>query len=325
MRLPFGGAKGGIKVNPRELSATELMRMTRRFTSALGENIGPDFDIPAPDVGTNAQIMDWMMDTYLNTHQSASRQGLAHVVTGKSVCCGGSEGREKATGQGVCFVLLELLPEFRLAPQGLRLSLLGFGNVGSNTALALGAHGAKLVAVMDQSGAIAATDGLPIEALCEYAGKTGGVKGFSAPGIKNVDREDFYKTSVDVFIPAALERMVDSQVANWLDCRIVAEAGNGPVTPEAAKILEGRGIALLPAILCNAGGVTVSYLEWVQNKVGVHWDVERVDQELQKTIVLAARRVRLAAHQYDVSLSNAAFAVAVEHISRSYKQRGIFP
>ncbi|HTV49232.1 MAG TPA: Glu/Leu/Phe/Val dehydrogenase [Phycisphaerae bacterium] len=325
MRLPFGGAKGGIKVNPRELSGNELMRMTRRFTAALGDNIGPDFDIPAPDVGTNAQIMDWMMDTYLNTHQSASRQGLMNVVTGKSVCCGGSEGREKATGQGICFVLLELLPEFRLRPEGLRLSLLGFGNVGSHTALALGARGAKLVAVMDQSGAITAQDGLPVGELSDYAAKTGGVKGFSAPGVQVINREEFYKTPVDVFIPAALERMVDSQVAKWLNCRVVAEGGNGPVTPEAATILKNRDIVLLPAILCNAGGVTVSYLEWVQNKVGVHWDVERVDQELQKTIVLAARRVRLAAHQYDVDLSTAAFAVAVEHISRSYKQRGIFP
>jgi glutamate dehydrogenase (NAD(P)+) len=325
MRLPFGGAKGGVKVNPRELSTAELMRMTRRFTAALGDNIGPEFDIPAPDVGTNAQIMDWMMDTYLNTHQSATRQGLGHVVTGKSVSCGGSEGREKATGQGLCFVLRELLPEFRLQPQGLRVSLLGFGNVGSHAALALSALGAKLMAVMDQSGALAAPDGLPIEPLCAYAAKTGGINGFTAPGVKKVDRQEFYQMPVDVFIPAALERMVDSQVANWLNCRIVAEGGNGPVTPDAARILKNRNIALLPAILCNAGGVTVSYLEWVQNKVGVHWDIDRVDQELQKTIVMAARRVRLAAHQYDCDLSTAAFAVALEHISRSYKQRGIFP
>ncbi len=325
MRLPFGGAKGGIKVDPRALSVPELMRMTRRFTSALGGNIGPEIDIPAPDVGTNAQIMDWMMDTYMNTHQEGRQQGLLNVVTGKSIGCGGSEGREKATGQGLCYVLLELLPEFRLKAAGLRFSILGFGNVGSYTAQALAAQGAKLIAVMDHSAALRSVAGLPIQELCQHVRKTGGVAKFQAAGVEAIDREAFYRTEVDVFIPAALERMVNSQVAQWLNAAVVAEGGNGPVTPEGAEILRQRGIALLPAILCNAGGVTVSYLEWVQNKAGVHWELDLVDRELQKTVVLAARRVRLAAHQYDTDLSTAAFCVAVEHLSRAYRQRGIFP
>ena len=324
-RLPFGGAKGGVAVDPAALSPEELMRLTRRFTSALGDNIGPEFDIPAPDAGTNAQIMDWMMDTYLNTHQSGNRLGLMHVVTGKSLACGGSEGREKATGQGLCYVLLELLPEFRLKPEGLRFSLLGFGKVGAHAAAALAGHGAKLIAVMDSSGALAAPTGLPVEALRRHASRTGGIAGFSAPGVSAVGREEFYRTAVDVFIPAALERMVDTEVAAWLDCRIVAEGGNGPVTTEALDLLQRRGIAVLPAILCNAGGVIVSYLEWVQNKAGVHWELARVDRELRKTIVLAARRVRLAAHQYETDLVTAAYCVAVDHLTRSYQQRGIFP
>ena len=325
MRLPFGGAKGGIKVDPRQLSPTELMRMTRRFTSALGGNIGPEIDIPAPDVGTNAQIMDWMMDTYLNTHQEGRQQGMLHVVTGKSVGCGGSEGREKATGQGLCYVLLELLPEFRLKPAGLRLGILGFGNVGSHTAQALAAHGAKLISVMDHTCALRNIHGLPIPELRRHVQQTGALAGFTASGLEVIDRESFYRTEVDVFIPAALERMIDEAEGKWINARVIAEGGNGPVTPAGAEVLRQRDIALLPAILCNAGGVTVSYLEWVQNKAGVHWELSRVDRELQQTIVLAARRVRLAAHQYDTDLPTAAFCVAVEHVTRAYKQRGIFP
>jgi glutamate dehydrogenase (NAD(P)+) len=329
MRLPYGGAKGGVKVDPRALSATELMRMTRRFTSALGNAIGPDHDIPAPDVGTNAQIMDWMMDTYVNTQGEAGRQGMKHVVTGKSIACGGSEGREKATGQGLCYVLLELLPELKLAPQGLQFSLLGFGNVGSHTAMILQGHGAKLMAVADHSAAIRSKTGIDAVELAAHTAKTGIIKGFvpasAATQIEVIDRDAFYSTPVDVFIPAALERMVDVEVAKRLNCKVMAEGGNGPATPEAEELLLQRGVAILPAILCNAGGVTVSYLEWVQNKAGIHWDLERVDTELKKTIVSASRRVRSAAQQYKVNLQVAAYCSAIEHIAHCYQARGIFP
>ena len=329
MRLPFGGAKGGITVDPRALSPAELMRMTRRFTSALGGAIGPDHDIPAPDVGTNAQIMDWMMDTYVNTQGEAGRQGMKHVVTGKSIACGGSEGRAKATGQGVCYVLLELLPELKLAPQGLRLSVLGYGNVGSNTATLMQAAGAKLMAAADHSGAVRSQTGIDAVDLAAYTARKGCIAGYvpgkGAADLEWVDREAFYRTPVDVFIPAALERMVDAQVAQWLNCKVLAEGGNGPTTPEAEALLQERGVVILPAILCNAGGVTVSYFEWVQNKEGIHWDLQRVDAQLKATILAAARRVRDAARQYNVDLQTAAYCVAIDHIIKCYQARGIFP
>lgn len=325
MQLPFGGAKGGVKVNTRGLSSNELMRLTRRFTSALGNHIGPDHDIPAPDVGTNSQIMDWMMDTYINTHTDGAHQGMIHVVTGKSVGCGGSEGREKATGQGICYVLSELLPEVGLQMSKLRFSLLGFGNVGAYTAKTLCAEGARFIAVMDHAGALSHPDGLPTDALHQYVIEHGSIAGFKSAGTRELSPEEFYRQPTDVFIPAALERMIDEEKANWLDCKLLAEGGNGPTTPAGAEILRRRGITVLPAILCNAGGVTVSYLEWVQNKMGVHWELAQVDRELHRMIVPAARRVRDAAHRYGVDLSTAAFGVAVEHLTDSYLRRGIFP
>jgi glutamate dehydrogenase (NAD(P)+) len=335
MRLPYGGAKGGVRVNARELSHAELMRLTRRFTAALGDTIGPDHDIPAPDVGTNSQIMDWMMDTYLNTHEGVAKQGLRSVVTGKSIPCGGSEGREKATGQGIVYVLQELLPEFSISIDGMRFSVLGYGNVASNAAIILQGLGANLVAVMDHTGAMRTInpDGrIDAVDLAKYVAETGAIKGYMEHAsvkattlLEAVDAENFYKTPVDVFIPAALERMVTRQVAEWLNCRVLAEGGNGPCTPEADQLLGYRNVAILPAILCNAGGVTVSYLEWVQNRGGVRWELERVDAELKKTIVNAARRVRLAAHQYSIDMGTAAYVVAIDHLVKAYVARGIFP
>ena len=323
MRLPFGGAKGGVKVDPRALSSAELMRLTRRFTAALGDTIGPDYDIPAPDVGTNSQIMDWMMDTYLNTHEGVARQNLRHVVTGKSLPCGGSEGREKATGQGIVYVLQELLPEFHIPIKGMRFSVLGYGNVASHAATILQSLGATLVGVMDHTGAIRGE--IDAQHLADHVKSHGSIKGYAAPGMASVDRETFYKTPVDVFIPAALERMVTKEVAGWLNCKVLAEGGNGPCTPEADTLLQYRNIALLPAILCNAGGVTVSYLEWVQNKAGVKWELDRVDTELKTTIVNAARRVRLAAAHYKIDMRTAAYLVAIDHLNKAYLARGIFP
>jgi glutamate dehydrogenase (NAD(P)+) len=333
MRLPYGGAKGGVKVNPRELSPTELMRLTRRFTAALGDTIGPEHDIAAPDVGTNAQIMDWMMDTYLNTHEGVAKQALRGVVTGKSVACGGSEGRDKATGQGIVYVLQELLPEFLINIQGMRFSLLGFGNVGSHTAILLQSLGAKLTAVMDYTGALGAAENSSLDAedLAAHVARTGGIKGYTPAtqsavhGPQHLTAEAFYQTGVDVFIPAALERMITPSIAAMLNCRVLAEGGNGPCTPEADIVLHQHNIAVLPAILCNAGGVTVSYLEWVQNRAGVRWDLRRVDTELKNTIVNAARRVSLAAHQYAIDLGTAAYVVAIDHLTKAYLQRGIFP
>jgi len=212
---------------------------------------------------------------------------------------------------------------------------LGFGNVASNAAVILQGLGAKLVAVMDHTGAMrTATADAAFDAvdLAKHVAATGSIAGYldkrpikTSGFFEPVDAENFYKTPVDVFIPAALERMVTKQVAEWLNCRVLAEGGNGPCTPQADTLLQYRNIAILPAILCNAGGVTVSYLEWVQNKSGVRWELERVDAELKKTIVNAARRVRLAAHQYSVDMSTAAYVVAIDHIAKAYVARGIFP
>jgi glutamate dehydrogenase (NAD(P)+) len=335
MRLPYGGGKGGVKVNARELSQTELMRLTRRFTSALGDTIGPDYDIPAPDVGTNAQIMDWMMDTYLNTHEGINKQGLRSVVTGKSIPCGGSEGREKATGQGIVYVLQELLPEFLINMEGMRFSVLGFGNVGSNAAIILQGLGAKLTAVMDHSGAFrtSTADGA-IDAvdLARHVTETGAINGYlnkknikAQAHLEAVDRENFYKTPVDLFIPAALERMVNKEVAGWLNCRVLAEGGNGPCTPEAEQVLSYRNIANLPAILCNSGGVTVSYFEWVQNQEGLLWDSDEVNLRLQKIMVRAFHEMVETMRKHHVPPRAGAMILAVGRVAEATLVRGLFP
>jgi glutamate dehydrogenase (NAD(P)+) len=266
-------------------------------------------------------------------HSGLGKAGIRSVVTGKSIPCGGSEGREKATGQGIVYVLQELLPEFSISLEGMRFTTLGYGNVASNAAIILQSLGAKLVGVKDHTGAVrtAQADGaIDANDLARHVIANGSIKGYGNTKalkgtLEHVNDEQFYRTPCDVFIPAALERMVTKQVAEWLDCKVLAEGGNGPCTPEADTLLQYRNIAVLPAILCNAGGVTVSYLEWVQNRTGAHWELERVDAELKKTISNAARRVRLAAHQYTIDMSTAAYVVAIEHISKAYAARGIFP
>ncbi len=324
VRLPFGGAKGGVKVSPREVSTDELMRITRRFTSALGDNIGPDYDIPAPDVGTNAQTMAWMADTWSNLHEPHRRlQGRA-VVTGKPVEYGGSYGRDKATGQGLVFVLDELLPEmgFKRYEQ-MTFSLVGYGNVGSWTGRLLAERGAKLLAVLDHTGAIHSRNGLDANALARHVEETGGVIGF--PNAEAISQDDFYQLQVDMLIPAALEQMITPAIARQLNCRIIAEGANAPTVPAAERYLVDQGVTILPAILCNSGGVTVSYFEWRQNRQVEQWDPKRVDDELQREMTMAARRVKLAAHRYGCGLRTAAYAAALEHIARVYQLRGIFP
>lgn len=322
VQVPFGGAKGGIKVNPRSLSRDEVMRMTRRFTSALGSNIGPEYDIPAPDVGTNAQMMAWIADTYINITTSG-RVGGKGVVTGKPLEFGGSNGREKATGQGVVYVLEELLPELGLDISQINYSLIGYGNVGSWTGKLLSRHGAKLKTVMDHTGAIYSDRGIDAEGLARHVADFGGVKGFE--GVDTIDEETFYKTAVDVFIPAALEQMVDLPQAEWLNCKVLAEAANAPTTPAGERYLMEKGVAILPAALCNAGGVTVSYFEWKQNRQAETWDLDHVDSQLRKHMVAAAQRVKSAAKRFQCDMRTAAYCAALEHIDSVYNIRGIFP
>jgi glutamate dehydrogenase (NAD(P)+) len=322
-RLPLGGAKGGVQVDPRTFSQDELMRLTRRFTSALGDNIGPDHDIAAPDVGTNAQTMAWMADTYVNFTQSTKRWTGQAVVTGKPIAFGGSFGREKATGQGVVFVLEELLGELNLSLDKISFSVLGYGNVGSWAGRLLSKLGARMVAVLDHSGAVRNEKGINAVALAQHVEKHGGISGYgeAAP----IDGEQFYRTSVDVLIPAALEQMIDEEHAEMIDCKVVAEAANAPTTPAGERVLLDKGVAILPAILCNAGGVVVSYLEWKQNRHAETWDVTLVDHYLRQHMSAAATRVREAAQRYGCDLRKAAYCAALENIDKVYRVRGIFP
>lgn len=323
MRLPLGGAKGGVQVDPRKLSPGELMRLTRRFTSALGANIGPDHDVPAPDMGTNAQIMAWMADTYINFGDANRRWLGMSVVTGKPLEFGGSMGREKATGQGLVFVLQELLPELGIPLKDMTFSLVGYGNVGSWTGKLLAERGSKLKAVMDHTGAIRSDSGIEPLALAQHVEKTGGVAGYAKADA--IDTETFYRTQVDVFIPAALEQMIDLPQAQLLNCRVLAEAANAPTTPPAERFLLEKGVSVLPAILCNSGGVTVSYFEWKQNRQAETWDTDTVDTHLKKHMFAAAQRVKLAVHRYGCDMRTAAYCAALENIGKVYRTRGIFP
>lgn len=322
-RLPLGGGKGGVKVKPSDLSANELMRLTRRFTSALGENIGPDYDIPAPDVGTGAQTMAWMADTYMNLCEPSRRLGGHSVVTGKPPEFGGSEGREKATGQGLVYILDELLDELRIDITQMTYSVIGFGNVGSWTAKLLKQRGAKLLAVLDHTGAIRSDKGLDTFALAAHVATHGGVRGY--PEADVINESDFYLTPVDVFIPAALEQMITPEIARTLNCKVLVEGANAPVTPPADQVLAERGIPVLPAVLCNSGGVTVSYFEWKQNRQAESWPLSAVDNELRRVMVAAAERVKIAAQRFKCDLRTAAYCTALEHIGTVYQLRGIFP
>jgi glutamate dehydrogenase (NAD(P)+) len=322
-RLPFGGAKGALRIDPRAVSKDELMRVTRRLTSALGDNIGPDYDIPAPDVGTNAQVMAWMADTYINFAESSSRVTARGVVTGKPLEFGGSAGREKATGQGLVYVLDALLPGMNIELDKVSCSLIGYGNVGSWTARLLQQRGTTLKAVMDHTGAILNETGIDAEALAEHVKSTGGVHGFAdATAINN---ETFYSTPVDLFIPAALEQMVDLEHAERMQCKVLVEGANAPTTPRAERYLLEKGVEVLPAILCNAGGVTVSYFEWKQNRQSETWDEELVDERLKKIMTRSAERVLKMSKRLNCNMRIASYASAIEHIDKVYELRGVFP
>ena len=322
--IPYGGAKGGIKCDPRSLSKDELMRVTRRFVAAIAQQIGPDYDIPAPDVGTNAQVMAWFADTYMSVTE---KQDAIAVVTGKPIEFGGSLGREKATGQGVIDVLQEMLPEVGMEIRGHTCSLIGYGNVGSWAGKLWHERGGKVVAVMDHTGAVANPQGLDAIALDDYVREKGGVAGFEKTphGAQKITEDEFYSTKVHVFIPAALEQMITADKARMINCKIVAEAANAPTTPEGERILMEKGVEILPAILCSAGGVTVSYFEWVQNKTHQYWDLEKVDEELNRHMVKAAHKVQQARKRFGVDLRTAAYIAALDRLGKAYKCRGIFP
>ncbi|MEM9038000.1 MAG: Glu/Leu/Phe/Val dehydrogenase [Actinomycetota bacterium] len=321
MRLPLGGGKGGVQVDPRALSPDELRRLTRRFISGIGTFIGPHVDVPAPDVGTNAQIMAWMADTYVNT--GGDRFAGRAVVTGKPIEMGGAPGREQATGQGLVEVLRCLVPSFGVDLTEATYAVVGYGNVGSWVARLLDRDGATLRSVLDHTGAIGDEDGLDAWELARHVAATGGVAGF--PGATAIDTDEFWRSDVDVMIPAALEQMITEREAGLIRAGIVAEGANAPTTPAGERVLADRGIAVLPAILCNAGGVTVSYHEWRQNLAAETTRLDDIDGWLRETMQAACERVLAVAKRHDCDLRTAAYADALDHLATVYAQRGIFP
>ena len=322
--IPFGGAKGGISFDPTVLETDELERVVRRFTHALGSNIGPDHDIPAPDLGSNAQSMVWMMDTYANSTGATERQNVKRIVTGKTLETGGSPGREKATGQGVVFCLQHWADEVGFDLVGATVSIQGFGNVGSATGRILQVHGARLVAVADHGGSITDEDGIDAFELADWVREHGSVAGF--PSAMWIDDEDFWSVPTALLVPAALENQVTAEHAGRIQARVVVEAANGPTTLEAEKILAQRNIDVLPDILVNAGGVVVSYFEWLQNRSALRWDLEDVDFKLRETLWKACDAVVDIRKELEIqSRRDAAYAVALRRLQVVYKQRGIFP
>ncbi|KPK72120.1 glutamate dehydrogenase [candidate division WOR_3 bacterium SM23_60] len=323
MNIPFGGAKGGIQFDPTNCSFNEIQRITRRFTFALGSNIGPEYDIPAPDVNTNAQIMAWILDTYLSTQPPQERQRSTHVVTGKPVEAGGSLGRDKATGQGVVFCIEQWAKEKKFRLKGATYTVQGFGNVGAWAAYLMKRHGSKLLAVEDVTGAIRNESGIDADDLIAYVQKANGVKGY--PKAKPISHLDLFKTRADIFIPAALENQITAETARFLRVKVVAEGANGPTDLNGDASLWRRKIDVIPDILCNAGGVVVSYFEWLQNKRSEFWDLEEVDTKLHRKMIDAYGRVRDVAKEFKTDWRTAAYIVALQRLETVYKERGIFP
>ena len=321
--IPFGGAKGGLQIDPADYSIEELEKITRRFTFALGNNIGPEYDIPAPDVNTNPQIMAWILDTYMSTVTPNERNRCLHVVTGKPIEAGGSQGRYKATGQGIVFLIEKWAKDHAFNLKSATFTVQGFGNVGSWAARLMKKHGSKLIAVEDITGVILNKEGIDPDDLADYVEEHGGVLDY--PKAKPIDHETFFKTKADIFIPAALENQITAETAEILNVKLVAEGANGPTDPEGDKVLQRKKIDVIPDILCNSGGVIVSYFEWLQNKRSEFWDLDEVDYKLHKMIVDAYERVRDTAEKFKVDWRTAAHIVAISRLELVYKERGIFP
>lgn len=313
--LPFGGAKGGIQLDPLALSERELNAVTRRYTQNIQHILGPYRDIPAPDLGTNAQTMAWMMDEYSQIHGYT-----LPIVTGKPVEVGGSLGREEATGRGALFVLQEASKDLGLDLSRARISVQGFGNVGSWFCRLAHQAGLRVVAVADIRGAVHNSSGLDIRALVEFVSLNGSVEGF--PGGERIAPPDILEVEADVFVPAAIENVITEETARRLQARVVLEAANHPTTPEGDLVLQERGIQELPDVLVNAGGVTVSYFEWTQNIQQFDWTEERVNEELYNRIVPAYHAVSARARESGLTLREAAFDIGVERVARTALLRG---
>lgn len=319
MNLPFGGAKGGIRVNPKLLSCAEVERMTRRYTSEIHNVIGPTRDIPAPDVNTNEQIMAWMMDTY-SVNQG---QTITGVVTGKPISLGGSVGRNEATGRGLFTAGIEAAKKINLEISGAKIIVQGFGNVGRTAAKLFDGAGSQIIAVMDHTGAIFNSNGIDIAALGAYVDKEGGIKGYS--GAETLLTEEFWGLKCDIAIPAALEGQITKNNADSIKAQLIIEGANGPTTPEADDILQGKKILVVPDVLANAGGVTVSYFEWVQDFNSYFWDEEEINHRLERLMKKAFDSIWDVSVKNNTSLRTAAFIIGCSRILKSRQLRGLYP
>lgn len=322
--LPYGGAKGGIQIDPRNYSLSELERITRRFTYALGENIGPEHDIPAPDVNTNAQTMAWIADTYMSTISSSERSQNQHVVTGKPVGSGGLEGRDRATGFGV-YLCIKLYYQAKGEElKGKTFAVQGFGNVGYWASHFLNIDGARLIAVQDAHATLFNSNGISVEDLFEHSKpRKGSIEGFN--GATEIDPDEFFGLQCDILIPAALGNQITAENAPVIKAKLVAEGANGPTDHEGEKILLKNGIDIIPDILCNSGGVIGSYFEWLQNRNGELWQLEEVMEKLEKKIKQVFSNVAQEVEKRETDWRTAAYILAVARIETAYVQRGIFP
>jgi len=320
VNVPYGGAKGGIRVDPRMLSRGELERMTRRYTSEIGIIIGPTKDIPAPDVNTNEQIMAWMMDTYsMNAGNTVSG-----VVTGKPVSLGGSLGRQAATGRGLFVVACEAAVRRGLDMQGARIAIQGFGNVGGVAARLFAEAGAKIVAVQDHLATVVRDGGLDIAALLAHMGEHGTVSGFAAADTLT-EQKAFWAVDCDILVPAALEQQITTSNAHAIRASIIVEGANGPTTPAADDILHDKGVLIVPDVIANAGGVTVSYFEWVQDFSSFFWSEDEINQRLARIMREAFAVVWQLADERKVSLRTAAFIVGCTRVLQAHEMRGLYP
>ena len=318
--IPFGGAKGGIICNPKEMSKGELERMTRAYAEELTPFIGPKVDIPAPDVYTDAQTMAWIMDTY-SRHMGRS---VPDCVTGKPLEIGGSRGRDEATSRGIMYIAAEAATRKKMQLKDARVAVQGFGNVGSNAARLLQDEaGCRVIAVSDSHGGILDEAGLDIKKVLEFKKETGGLKGF--PGAKDISNQELLELECDILIPAALENVITEKNAKHIRAKIVVEGANGPTTPEADEILFKNGVMLVPDILANAGGVTVSYFEWVQNTQKLFWTEEDINQRLDSIMTRAFHEVLALANKHHVNMRTAAYILAVKRVAWARQTRGIFP
>ena len=321
--LPYGGAKGGITVDPFKLSHGELERLTRRFAAAIAPIIGPEQDIPAPDVNTNAETMGWIMDTY----SALKGYSVPGVVTGKPVEIGGSLGRTEATGRGIAITTREILKKLNLSADKIRIAIQGLGNVGSMTARFIHELGATIIAVSDVSGGLHNASGLDIPDILKFVSAKRGnlLKDYDPKGAKRISNDDLLVIDTDVLIPAALENQINGSNAADIKAKLIVEAANGPTTVEADKILDSKGIVLVPDILANAGGVAVSYFEWVQNLQRYYWSIDEVNERLNALMVTSFNDVYNIHKEKNTSLRMGAYMIALRKLAAAKKVRGIFP